>query len=43
MDYWEVRSRLAQLQQIFPEVMTLQNAEDDLGIPYLVNCSKEED
>ena len=23
--------------------MTLQNAEDDLGIPYLVNCSKEED
>ena len=29
------------LAGLFPDVMTLKNAEEDLGVPYFVNCDDE--
>ncbi len=37
-DYFEVRERLDELSALFPDVMTLENAEKHLDVPYLINC-----
>ena len=38
LSYKEMRTKLANLAKLFPEVIKLETAEKKLGIPYLVDC-----
>lgn len=33
-----MRAKLEMLQQQFPKVVKLENADEKLGVPYMVNC-----
>lgn len=38
LSYKEMRTKLANLAKLFPEVIKLETAEKKLEIPYLVDC-----
>ena len=41
LSYTEIREKLATLAEKFPDVILLENAEEKLGIPYLVDCDNK--
>lgn len=41
LDYDEMRAKLIDLAEQFPNVLSLNNSDSQTGVPYLVDCDEE--